>query len=159
MICCRPQWHQTKGDTVTEDAQDLARRVVDQMLAGDEFSRWLGLTVSDLRPGHCVTQMTIRQEMVNGFGVCHGGVTYSLADSALAFASNSHGRISPLIESNMSYPERVEIGDVLTATADEVSCTNKLGTYNVQVRNQHGALVGQFRGTVYRTPKEFFPAG
>ncbi|MGE0435225.1 MAG: hotdog fold thioesterase [Planctomycetota bacterium] len=140
-------------------AAELARRVVDQMLEHDAFSRWLGLTVSDLRPGHCLAQMTIRPDMVNGFGVCHGGVPYSLADSALAFASNSHGRLSLLIESNMSYPEKVQVGDVLTATADEVSCTNRLGTYNVAVRNQHGTLIGQFRGTVYRTAKDHFPAG
>ena len=98
--------------------------------------------------------MTIRTEMANGFGVCHGGVTYALADSALAFACNTHGRVTMAIENSIGYPAVVSVGDVLTATAVEESATNRLGFYSVKVTNQGGTVVATFRGTVFRTQIE-----
>ena len=86
--------------------QALAERVVAHMLEHDEFSRWLGLEVTHLAPNAATVRMTVRPEMVNGFGVCHGGVAFSLADSALAFASNTHGRLTVSIENSIRYQPR-----------------------------------------------------
>lgn len=135
------------------DAQRLAERVVRGMLEKDEFSRWLGMEAIEIAPGRSVVRMTVRQEMVNGFGVAHGGIAYSLADSALAFACNTHGSVTVAIENAIGYPARVEVGDVLTATAEEEAATNRLMFFRVLVRNQHGAVVATFRGTVYKTRK------
>ena len=99
------------------DGQALAERVVADMMAKDAFSQWLGIDVVDIRPNGATVRMTVREEMVNGFGVCHGGIAFSLADSALAFASNTHGRITMSIENSITYPKRVLVGDVLIAVA------------------------------------------
>jgi acyl-CoA thioesterase len=134
----------------------LAEKVVDGMMSGDKFSQWLGIKVIETKPGRSVLQMTVREEMLNGFDILHGGVSFSLADSALAFASNSHGRISVSLESVASYPNPAREGDVLTATATELSTSNKTATYDVKVVNQKGKDILHFRGIVYRTSKEHF---
>jgi acyl-CoA thioesterase len=135
------------------DPQQLAERVVAGMLAQDHFSRWLGLTVSALSPGACTCTMTIRPEMVNGFGFAHGGIAYALADSALAFASNTGGMVNVSIDNAISYPAAVRVGDVLTATACEERRTVRLGFYRVTVTNQQDETVALFRGSVYQTDK------
>ena len=139
-----------------ETADGRARRLVGAMLASDAFSRWLGVELLDLRPGVCAVRLTVRDEMLNGFGVCHGGVTFSLADSALAFAANTHGRLTMSIENSITYPASVRAGDVLTAAAEEESAGNRLAFYRVTVRNQADTIVALFRGTVYRTEKPLF---
>jgi acyl-CoA thioesterase len=150
-----------RGDAMTPPAagdaggaQALAERLVGVMLERDAFSAWLGLEVVEIRPGACTVRMTVRTEMLNGFGVCHGGVTFSLADSALAFACNTHGRVTMSIENSIAYPAAVEAGEVLTAIAEEESATNRLAFYRVEVRNGAGTVVALFRGTVYRTKAE-----
>ena len=144
---------------VSPDEQLLARAVVEKMLAVDGFSRWLGIEVLEIAPGRSVLRMTVRDEMINGFGTAHGGIAYSLADSALAFATNTGGFISVAMDCTISYPAAVRSGDRLTATAIEESTTNKLAFCAVTVRNQHETIIAHFRGTVYRTPKPHFPAG
>lgn len=136
------------------DEQALAERVVRGMLAKDAFSKWLGIETVEIAPRRAVVRMTVRPEMVNGFGVGHGGIAYSLADSALAFACNTHGSVTVAIENSISYPLAVRVGDVLTATADEESATSRLGFYRVTVRNQNEELVATLRGTVYKTRRE-----
>lgn len=136
--------------------QELAKKVVEKMLANDPFSRWLGIEVLEAAPGRVVLQMQVRPEMLNGFGVCHGGVTFSFADSALAFASNSHGKVSLLLKASMSYPARVQAGDVLKAVAEEETLSDKIGIYRIIVSKSDGEKVGIFSGTVYRTPKDHF---
>jgi acyl-CoA thioesterase len=131
--------------------QQQAESIVNQMVARDEYSRWLGISVVEIAPRRSTCRLTVRPEMVNGFGVCHGGVTYSLADSALAFACNTHGGVTMAIENGIGYPAGASVGDVLTAVAVEDSATNRLGFYSVKVTNQGGAVVATFRGTVYRT--------
>ena len=133
--------------------QALAERVVRGMLSKDAFSRWLGIETLEIAPGRSVVRMTVRAEMVNGFGVSHGGIVYSLADSALAFAANTNGNVTVAIENSISYPQPVGVGDVLTATADEETFTNRLGYYRVIVKNQRDVLVAIFRGTVYKTQR------
>lgn len=135
------------------DEQALAERVVNGMLAKDAFSGWLGIEVLEIAPRRSVLQMQVRPEMVNGFGVSHGGIVYSLADSALAFACNTHGRVTVAIENSIAYPQPVSVGDVLTATADEDSATRRLAFYRVIVRNQREEIVSTFHGTVYKTDR------
>ena len=134
----------------------LAERVVAHMLEHDEFSRWLGLEVTHVAPNAATVRMTVRPEMVNGFGVCHGGIAFSLADSALAFASNTHGRLTVSIENSIRYPAPIMPGDVLTATAVELSASRRLAYFDVTVRKGTGDVVGLFKGTVYRTSRDHF---
>jgi acyl-CoA thioesterase len=136
--------------------QAMAERVVAAMLEQDEFSRWLGIDVTHVAPNAATVRMTVRPEMVNGFGVCHGGIAFSLADSALAFASNTHGRVTVSIENSIRYPAPIAPGDVLTATAVQESAGRRLAFFGVTVTKQGGDVVGLFRGTVYRTSRDHF---
>ena len=145
----------TEGAEWDDSAETRAGRLVATMLASDAFSRWLGVELVALEPGGCTVRMTVRPEMLNGFGVCHGGVTFSLADSALAFASNTHGRVTMSVENGISYPASASAGDVLTAVAQEETAGNRLAFYRVSVRKQDGTVVALFRGTVYRTSRKF----
>ncbi len=140
-------------------AKDLATKVVTKMYDNDWFSQWLGIERLTIETGSCVLKMTIRKEMLNGFGIAHGGITYSLADSALAFASNSYGKMAVSVETSISHTKQLKEGDEITATAQEMSLTNKIAVYNVTIKNQHNELVGLFKGTVYRTSKEWFEEG
>lgn len=137
------------------DEQEVAERVVHRMLAKDAFSEWCGMEVLEIAPRRSVVQMRVREEMSNGFGVSHGGIVYSLADSALAFAANTHGRVTVAIENAISYPRAVRVGDVITARCEEESSSNRLGFYRVVVTNQRDEIVSTFRGTVYKTDKEY----
>lgn len=125
--------------------------VVNALVRRDLFSQWLGIEVLDAAVGKAVLRMTIRDEMVNGFGTSHGGILFSLADSALAFATNACGVLSVAVDCSISFPVAVRPGDVLTATAIEQSTTKRLAFCDVSVRNQADVIVGHFRGTVYRT--------
>jgi acyl-CoA thioesterase len=142
---------------MTADAkneQQVAESVVRLMMARDEFSRSLGMSIVEIAPRRSTVRLTVRPDMVNGFGVCHGAVTYAVADSALAFACNTHGRVTMAIENSIGYPAAVKVGDVITAVAVEDSATNRLAFYSVRVTNQHGTVVATYRGTVFRTQIE-----
>lgn len=125
------------------------------MMSRDAFSQWLGIEVLEVRPRGATIRMRVRDDMLNGFGVCHGGALFSLADSALAFASNTHGRVTVSIENTITYPAAIRAGDELTAVAIEESATRRLAFFRVEVRRD-GAIVSIFRGTVYDTEKPFF---
>jgi acyl-CoA thioesterase len=135
--------------------EDLAKRVVDKMYNSDWFSQWLGIERLLVEEGKCILRMTIRKEMLNGFAIAHGGITYSLADSALAFASNGHGRMSVSVETSISHTKQLKEGDVITATAEQLSLSDKIGVYYVTIKNQNDETVALFKGTVYRTPKNW----
>ena len=132
-----------------------ANKVIDKMYNNDPFSKWLGIERLEEREGFCKLQMTIRKEMLNGFAIAQGGITYSLADSCLAFASNSHGRMSVSVETSISHTAQLKEGDVITAVAEEVSLTNKIAIYNINITNQENKTVALFKGTVYRSSKEW----
>jgi acyl-CoA thioesterase len=136
-------------------SKELANRIVDKMLKEDEFSRWLGIEKILSEQGHCILKMKIRKEMVNGFGISHGGIAFSLADSALAFASNAYGRLSVALECSISFAVPVNIGDELTCEATELSITNRTATYHMVITNQKKEKVAFFKGTVYRTSKNW----
>jgi acyl-CoA thioesterase len=135
----------------------LAERIVGKMYEDDRFSQWLGIERLVIEQGHCVLRMTVREEMVNGFGIAHGGICFSFADSALAFASNAYGRLSVALECSISFPVAVKVGDVLTCEAKQLALTNNTGSYLITVSNQKNEHVAFFKGTVYRTKKEWFP--
>ena len=129
--------------------------IVNKMYQNDLFSKWLGIDIIEKGIGKSKLSMTIREEMLNGFGVAHGGITYSLADSALAFASNSQGRESMSIETSISHTKPCHVGDVLTAEALEESLSYKIAIYHISVKNQDNETVALFKGTVYRTNKNW----
>lgn len=135
--------------------EDKATKVVNRMYNNDPFSKWLGIERMEDGIGKSVLRMKIRKEMLNGFDIAHGGITYSLADSALAFASNSHGRMAVSVETSISHTESLKEGDVITAVAEEKSLSNKIGVYHITITNQEGKTVALFKGTVYRTGKEW----
>jgi acyl-CoA thioesterase len=132
-----------------------ATKIIDEMISKDLFSRWLGVERLEEHEGFCKLRMTIREEMCNGFGIAHGGITYSLADSALAFASNSHGKHSVSIETSISHIKPLHAGDTITATANLKSLSNRIGIYEVSVEDGRSELVALFRGTVFRKDKEW----
>lgn len=135
---------------------DKAKKIVHQlMFENDKFSKWLGIEILDIGPGFCTLQSTIKNEMLNGFQLCHGGVSYSIADSALAFASNSHGIQALSIETSISHTKPVMAGDIVTARATEKNLSARFGVYEVILTNQKNDMVALFKGTVFRTGKEW----
>lgn len=122
--------------------------IVQKMMDGDAFSRWLGIEVVEIREGYSKLQLTVRKEMVNGFNIAHGGITYSLSDSALAFAANSYGKQCVSIETSISHTRPVNIGDELTAECIELNRGRTIGIYQVTIYNQEGKKVSLFKGTV-----------
>ncbi|MEE2931293.1 MAG: hotdog fold thioesterase [Bacteroidota bacterium] len=134
----------------------LAKKVVNKMINGDAFSQWLGIEVIEINEGNCTLEMTVRDEMTNGFNIAHGGITYSLADSALAFAANSDGIQSMSIETSISHTKKVTSGDTLKAITKEINKSKKTATYHITITNQNNIEVAHFKGTVYRTDKKWF---
>jgi acyl-CoA thioesterase len=133
--------------------QKTSEEIVDLMFNNDPFSTWLGIERISEAPGNSVLKMKVRKNMLNGFGIAHGGIAYALADSALAFASNSHGRQALSVETSISHVKKVKEGDVLKTHVKEINLTNKIGIYQVIIENQDKELVAVFKGTVYRTEK------
>lgn len=120
------------------------------MYGNDAFSKWLGIELLDVQEGYAKIKMTVRAEMTNGFGIAHGGITYSLSDSCFAFASNSHGRHAVSIETSISHTKAVKVGDILTAESTLDHLSSRLGVYSVKVTNQNDEIVALFKGTVFR---------
>lgn len=134
--------------------KELATKVTDKMMSNDHYSQWLGIERLEDDAGKSVLRLTVRKEMLNGFGIAHGGITYSLADSALAFACNSHGRKTVSVETSVSHTKALHEGDVITAYAEEETKSNKIGVYRVIVKREE-EVVAVFKGVVYRTSKEW----
>ena len=136
---------------------DLAKKVVNKMISGDAFSQWLGIEVLEIATGFCKLQLKVREEMTNGFDIAHGGIAYSLADSCLAFAANSDGIQAVSIETSISHTKKVVSGDILTATSKEINKSSKTALYYITISNQNNLEIAHFKGTVFRTKKEWFP--
>jgi len=132
----------------------LMDKIIEHMYDWDAFSQWLKIRRIEEKPGFCILEMDVRPEMVNGFGIAHGAITYALADSALAFASNSQGRKAVSIETSINHLKPVKTGDVIRAVAKETSLSNKLGVYHIQVTRGE-ELVALFKGMVYRKDEEW----
>ncbi len=129
--------------------------IVNKMLNNDAMSQWLGIELLSIEKGKATVKMMVRDEMTNGFGIAHGGITYSLSDSCLAFAANSHGIHSVSIETSISHLKPVNVGDILTAKSTEISLTKRVGVYQIEVLNQNNHLVSILKGTMYRTGKNW----
>ncbi len=130
-------------------------RIVDAMFNNDPYSRSLGMERIEDGVGSSVLSLKVSAQMLNGFGIGHGGITFALADSALAFASNGHGVKAVSVETSISHVRSVKQGDVLTATARELSLTERFGIYEVVVVNQSGKQVAIMKGTVFRTGEKW----
>ena len=136
---------------------DLAKKVVDKMINGDAFSKWLGIEVLEITNSFCKLKLKVREEMKNGFDIAHGGIAYSLADSCLAFAANSDGIQAVSIETSISHTKKAVSGDILTATSKEINKSSKTALYYITITNQNKLEIAHFKGTVFRTEKEWFP--
>jgi acyl-CoA thioesterase len=123
------------------------------MMQHDRFSQWLGISVLEIKAGYSRIRMTVREEMVNGFGIVHGGVTFSLADSAFAFACNNRNEISVALDTAINFLKPVHVGDELEAEAKELHNGKSTGLYHIQITNQHNHVVAVFKGTCFRTRK------
>ena len=132
-----------------------AEKIVDFMFTNDSFSQWLGIERLSVAPGICDLRMTVRNEMLNGFAIAHGGISYSLADTALAFASNAHGLKCYSVETSISHVKMVVEGDVLTTVVEEKSLSKRIGVYHITVFNQNNEAVAFFKGTVHRSEKSW----
>ncbi len=134
-------------------SNNLAKLVVGHMMQNDRFSQWLGIEVIGIEDGYAKIYMTIREEMVNGFGIIHGGITFSLADSAFAFACNNRNNLSVALDTAINFIGPVHVNDTLIAEAKEVHDGRSTGLYTVTVTNQHDVQVALFKGTCFRTGK------
>lgn len=123
------------------------------MMENDFFSQWMGVEVLDVKEGYSKIKMTIRQEMVNGFGIVHGGLPFSLADSAFAFACNNRNNLSVALDVTITFTKAVNVGDILTAEAKEIHNGRSTGVYLITVTNQKNESVALFKGTCFRTGK------
>lgn len=132
---------------------ELARTVVSHMMKEDLFSQWLGIEVLEIREGYSRIQMTLRPEMINGFHVIHGGIAFSLADSAFAFACNNRNNLSMALDTSITFTKTTQPGDTLVAEAKELHNGKSTGLYLITVTNQNNQQVALFKGTCFRTGK------
>lgn len=128
--------------------------IAHKMFDNDAFSQWLGITIINIEAGSCKLSMQIRKEMLNGFGIAHGAITYALADSALAFASNSNGKQAVSVDTSINHIEALKEGDVIVAVVKQEVLKNKFGFYTIEIKC-NDKVVALFKGTVYRSDKNW----
>ena len=136
-----------------QQKDQLATSVVDHMMENDYFSQWMQIKVLEIKEGYSKIQMTIRKEMVNGFGIVHGGLPFSLADSAFAFACNNRNNLSVALDVTITFTKAVNVGDILIAEAKEFHNGRSTGVYIITVSNQKNEQIALFKGTCFRTGK------
>ncbi|MEO6637226.1 MAG: hydroxyphenylacetyl-CoA thioesterase PaaI [Ginsengibacter sp.] len=132
----------------------LAVAVIDRVMKQDLFSQWLGIQVLEIREGYSKIKMTVRNEMMNGLGIIHGGIAFSLSDSAFAFACNSRNNLSVALDTSINFLKPVHVDDELIAEAKEMHNGKSTGLYQVTITNQHYHIVALFKGTCFRTGKK-----
>jgi len=137
-------------DTSYSDAQHLAERVRDTMFATDRCAHAMGMEVTAVSPGHASVAMTVREDMLNGFGICQGGLIATLADMAFAYACNSYNELTVASGFDVDLLGPGKPGDRLTATGRVVSQGSRMGVYDIEVSNQSGERIAVFRGRSYR---------
>ena len=135
------------------DKDQLATAVVAHMMENDLFSQWLGIEVLEIKEGYSKIKMTVRKEMINGFGIVHGGIAFSLADSAFAFACNNRNNLSVALDTFINFTKPVNVKDELIAEAKEIHNGKSTGLYHISIFNQDNDLVAIFKGTCFRTGK------
>jgi acyl-CoA thioesterase len=129
------------------------QEIVNLMMQNDAFSQWMNLEVLKIGAGFCTVSCKVNSEMLNGFHILHGGISYSLADSALAFASNSYGNQCVSIETSISHTKPAKLGDTIFASCQELYRGKTTGIYEVKVINQDQKLIALFKGTVHVSEK------
>lgn len=135
----------------------IHQEVVDHMMENDFFSQWLGIEVLEIKEGYSRIKMIVRKEMVNGFGIVHGGIPFSLADSAFAFACNNRNNLSVALDTSINFIKPVHVGDELTAEANEMHNGRSTGLYHITISNQKNHIVAHFKGLCFRTDKSLIP--
>jgi acyl-CoA thioesterase len=136
---------------------EFANKVVGHMMEHDLFSQWLGIEILEIKDGYSKIKMTVRKEMINGFGIVHGGIAFSLSDSAFAFACNNRNNLSVALDTSINFTKPVHVGDILTAEAKELHNGKSTGLYHITVTNQRDHIVALFKGTCFRTNKTLIP--
>ena len=132
---------------------ELSLQVVNKMMETDLFSQWLGIQIIEIREGYSKIKMTVRSEMMNGLGIVHGGIAFSLADSSFAFACNSRNNLSVALDTSINFLKPVHPGDELVAEAKEIHNGKSTGLYQVTITNQRNHIIAVFKGTCFRTNK------
>lgn len=139
---------------MSNEKDTLAGKVVDKMMRNDLFSQWLGIEVLEIKEGYSKIKMTVRKEMINGFGIVHGGIAFSLADSAFAFACNNRNVLSVALDTSINFLKPVHVNDELIAEATELHNGKSTGLYQIKIINQNNHVVAIFKGTCFRTNKK-----
>jgi acyl-CoA thioesterase len=134
-----------------EEQNKTPQQVLETMLKSDAFSKWMGLQVDEIGEGYCKLHYYVTDQMLNGFLSIHGGILFSAADSAFAFACNSHGIFAVALDVTISFARPAKAGDLLTVEAKEIYVGKKTGIYDIKTTNEKGELVAVFKGTAYRT--------
>lgn len=138
------------------DSPELSpEMIVNQLISNDAFSKWLGVKIIKVEKGTCTLECTLKNEMLNGYKIVHGGIIFSLADSAIAFASATYGRLTVAIDHSVSFIQKATPGDVLTAKAKTISMSHKTGVIYVEIKNKNEELIAIVKGTVYRKREAF----
>lgn len=132
---------------------ELANEVITQVMKDDLFSQWLGIQIIEIKEGYSKIKMSVRKEMINGLGIVHGGVAFSLSDTAFAFACNSRNNLSVALDTSINFLKPVQPGDELTAEAKEIHNGKSTGLYHITITNQRNHIVALFKGTCFRTNK------
>ena len=135
------------------EKKESAENVVAHMMEYDLFSQWLGISIIEIREGYSKIKMTVRPEMINGFGIVHGGIAFSFADSAFAFACNNRNNLSVALDTSINFIKPVHVGDVLIGEAKEIHNGRTTGLYHIEIKNQNDHVVALFKGTCFRTGK------
>ncbi|MGV4414443.1 PaaI family thioesterase [Chryseobacterium sp. T1] len=135
-------------------AENIYLETAKKIYSQDAFSQWLGIKILDVKDNYCLIEMPIKAEMINGLKTVHGGVTFSLADSALAFSSNNKGEVAVALNCYINFVKAVRLGDTLRAESTLMTETRKTAVYDINVKNQDDVLVAGFRGTVYKIGKK-----
>jgi acyl-CoA thioesterase len=145
------------ADPHRPDPQSIADAVCAGMYARDRAARALGITVEAIGPGFARCRMLVRDDMMQGHATCHGGLTFTLADTAFAYACNAYNRATVALGAEIAFLAPARAGEVLNATARERSRAGRTGVYDVEVTKDDGSLVALFRGTSYETRGEIVP--
>ena len=138
---------------MSSESNIIAVKVVAHMLEKDLFSQWLGISIIEITEGYSKIKMTVRPEMINGFGIVHGGIAFSLADSAFAFACNNRNVLSVALDTSINFLKPINVHDVLVAEATELHNGRSTGLYHINITNQKNETVAVFKGTCFRTSK------
>jgi acyl-CoA thioesterase len=133
------------------EKDQLAKEVISHVFEQDLFSQWLGIEILEIREGYAKTKMTVRKEMINGLGIVHGGIAFSIADSTFAFACNNRNQLSVALDTSINFLKPLKVGDVITAESREVHNGKSTGLYQIEIFNQHNHMVALFKGTCFRT--------